>query len=161
MADALPPETAKVQIETLKAFSQDIEISVRSKAKGYGTKPVEIAELRKWIDLALASNTDGALRPKEGLADVPHMNFKNEREVLLKVQERINVRIGSLEAGNEFKESAKEFILDELAKASEGKVTVPATKSGGVRTASLEEVKSWLAGAEWVAESPPRRKSKD
>ncbi|MBL8910811.1 MAG: hypothetical protein JNM17_08935 [Archangium sp.] len=160
MADALPPETAKVQIETLKAFSQDIELSMRSKAKAYDIKPVEIVELRAWIDLALASNTDGAVRPKEGLADVPHLNWNNEHKLLEKLKERVNVRIGSLEAGNEFKETAKEFIVSELAKVSEGLVTVPATKSGGVRVASVEEVKSWLAGTKWVA-SKPRPKSKD
>lgn len=154
MADALPPETAKVQIETLKAFSADLELSVRKVAKGYGTRPVKISELRKWLDDALASNTDAAIRPRESGADAPYMTAPVNREVLNTVLAKVMTRITELEGSKvEPKEPVKQWLITQLADASGQKALVPDMKGGGARAASAAEVKQWLAGAQWVDES--------
>lgn len=154
MADALPPEPAKVQLEALKAFTADLELSVRARAKGYGSRPVEVAELRAWIDAALASNTDAAMRPKEGLIDAPHLSGSANRAVLGKLLEKVRARVGELESGRvEPDENVKDWLLSQLGDAAQGKVMVPGIKSGPTRVASLDEVKEWLGA--------PRKKLKD
>lgn len=154
MADALPPETAKVQIETLKAFRADLELSVRSVAKGYGSKPVYLAELRVWLNDALASNTDAARRPREGAANAPYVTGPVNREVLGKVLTKVKTRIADLEGGKlEPKEPVKQWLTAQLVDASATKVLVPDTKGGGARVATVEEVRGWLTGAPWVDDS--------
>jgi hypothetical protein len=147
MADALPPEPAKVQIETLKAFSADLELSVRKVAKGYGTRPVAVSELKKWLDDALASNTDAAIRPRESGTEAPYLTGPVNREVLGKVLAKVKARVTELEGGKvEPKEPVKQWLVAQLSDAAGSKVMVPGLKGGDTRPASVAEVKSWLGG---------------
>jgi hypothetical protein len=135
-------------VQTLKAFSADLELSVRRAAKGYGSRPVELADLRKWLDDALASNTDEPMRPREGTSSQPHLTASNNRFTLGKLLERVKARVTELESGKaEPKESVKTWLVTQLGDVSTGRVSVADAKSGSVRQASSEEIKSWLAAS--------------
>ncbi|MFT3712712.1 MAG: hypothetical protein QM817_34105 [Archangium sp.] len=153
MADALPPETAKQQIESLKAFTADLELSVRKVAKGYGTRPVQVSELKKWLDDALVSNTDAAIRPREGMTNAPYLTGNVNRDVLSKLLTQVKARVTELESGKvEPKEPVKQWLVTQLSDAAASKVMVPGMKGGDTRPASAEEVKGWLGGKSWVDE---------
>jgi hypothetical protein len=148
MADGAPVEPPKVQVEALKAFSRDVELAVLTKAKGYGSRPVSVVELRGWIDRALASNTDDALRPLETTELVPNVPSGSRKKFFAALQERVQRRIAELEGGAEPKESVKEWLLAQVGQSGQGVVVVPAVgpKAGDARKANLDELNRWLHG---------------
>lgn len=153
MADALPPETAKSHLESLRAFTADLELSVRKVAKGYGTRPVQVSELKKWLDDALVSNTDAAIRPREGATDAPYLTANVSRDVLSKLLTKVKARVTELEGGKvEPKEPVKQWLATQLADAAGTKVMVPGMKGGDTRPASVAEVREWLGGAAFAGD---------
>lgn len=147
MADAAPPDAPQVQLEALRAFTRDLELAVRTEAKGYGTRPVSAAELHRWLEAALASNADEAQRPQEGiegLEDGTLFLSAQYRQTLLKqLLARVNARVKKLEKQQLVpKEPTLTWAraqLDELAKGRWNYV-----KSGDVARAIPAELLQWL-----------------
>ena len=156
MADALPDSQA--QLESLRAFTKDLELSVRTSAKGYGSKAVQLPELRRWLDAALASNSDDALRPEERWSDGAYVVGAARKKVMQGLLDRVKERVAALEARSvEAKETSRDWLITQLTELATGVAQVPEAKGGGTHAASVDEVKAWLA-----APGPaPKLKMKD
>lgn len=147
MADAAPPDAPQVQLEALRAFTKDLELAVRTEAKGYATKPVSAAELHRWLEAALASNVDEAQRPQEGIEGLEDgtlfLYAQYRQTVLKKLLARVTARVKKLEKQQLVpKDSTLAWAraqLDDLAKGHWDYV-----KSGDVSRAIPAELLQWV-----------------
>lgn len=147
MADALPPETPQVQVEKLKSFTRDLELSVRTKAKGYGARAVSTEELRRWIDAALESATDDAIRPKESSASAgtPYFVPSARTKLFTGLKERVAARIAELESGQVTPTvSTRDWVVDQTLELAKASAQVLDAKSGAVAPADPAELERWL-----------------
>lgn len=119
MADAAAPETPQVHIERLRSFTRDLELSIRLEAKGYETRVVTMEEVRRWLDAALASPTDEAIRPiaipEEEVNGVPSIGYFSRSIVLGRLRDRVAQRADELAKNPRLKPqmNAHDWVVDE------------------------------------------------
>jgi len=156
-ADAIPPQA---QIETLKSFKRDIQMSVRTAAKGIGTQPVRLEELRVWLKEALVSPTDPPRPVAEGMGDGTEvwLSGADKKAALAKLDEKIDARIKALEAGKGDAVSTEAWAVKELAALVEKKAKISDAKSGATRVARTDEIQAWLSESGSGPIGMPRKK---
>lgn len=134
----------------LTALHNDIASARKSLqfVKGSDVKPATLKDLKKWLDSAVKSPTDGVkpLKPGGVIPGAPALDKKSLGNVLAKLDAQVTKQMNDVKGGSAKRPSQtelKQWVSDALVKAAEGQVNV-AVKGGGTRPATADEIRSWL-----------------